>query len=70
MHESFNVNDPYDYTRDWFAWANGLFGEMVLQLVHSHPHLVLKPGAGVRRQALALVRKPVSLKSIQEAERR
>jgi meiotically up-regulated gene 157 (Mug157) protein len=34
MHESFNVNDPYDFTRKWFAWQNTLFGELILKLVN------------------------------------
>ncbi|RZM05737.1 MAG: glycoside hydrolase family 125 protein, partial [Pedobacter sp.] len=27
MHESFNMNDPKDFTRSWFAWSNTIFGE-------------------------------------------
>lgn len=42
MHESFNVNNVYDYTRDWFAWANGLFGELILQVIVEHPELVIQ----------------------------
>ncbi len=30
MHESFAVDDPSDFTRDWFAWANSLFAELVV----------------------------------------
>ena len=29
MHESFNVDDPSDFTRVWFAWANTLFAQML-----------------------------------------
>lgn len=29
MHESFNVDDPSDFTRTWFAWANTLFAQML-----------------------------------------
>jgi uncharacterized protein len=32
MHESFNKNDPAKFTREWFAWANTLFGELILKL--------------------------------------
>jgi meiotically up-regulated gene 157 (Mug157) protein len=33
MHESFNVNDPNDFTRPWFAWQNTLFGELIIKLI-------------------------------------
>lgn len=33
MHETFHKNDPKKFTRHWFAWANTLFGELVLKLV-------------------------------------
>jgi meiotically up-regulated gene 157 (Mug157) protein len=31
MHESFDPNDPAQYSRSWFAWANSLFAEFVLR---------------------------------------
>lgn len=40
MHESFNVNDPKQYTRPWFAWANSLFGELILKVEAERPHLL------------------------------
>ncbi|HFN2940853.1 TPA: glycoside hydrolase family 125 protein [Streptococcus pyogenes] len=30
MHEGFDVNDPYQYTREWFSWANMMFCELLL----------------------------------------
>ena len=32
MHESFNKDDATDFTRKWFAWANTLFGELVVDM--------------------------------------
>lgn len=33
MHESFNKNDPTNFTRAWFAWQNTLFGELIIHLI-------------------------------------
>ncbi len=33
MHESFHKDDPANFTRSWFAWANTLFGELILKLI-------------------------------------
>ncbi|MGM0138296.1 hypothetical protein IGI65_000710 [Enterococcus sp. DIV0755b] len=30
MHEGFNVDDPTQYTREWFSWANMMFCELVM----------------------------------------
>ncbi|WP_206317602.1 glycoside hydrolase family 125 protein [Streptomyces composti] len=30
MHEGFHADDPGDFTRPWFAWANSLFAELAL----------------------------------------
>lgn len=40
MHESFNKDDASKFTRKWFAWANTLFGELILKLYHERPHLL------------------------------
>jgi len=32
MHESFHKNNPAQFTRKWFAWANTLYGELILKL--------------------------------------
>lgn len=40
MHESFNMNDAGSFTRPWFAWANSLFGELILKLSSERPHLI------------------------------
>ncbi|MBR0298043.1 MAG: glycoside hydrolase family 125 protein [Bacteroidales bacterium] len=33
IHESFDVNDPNHFTREWFAWQNTLFGELIISLI-------------------------------------
>ncbi len=33
IHETFHKNDPKKYTRSWFAWANTLFGELILKII-------------------------------------
>jgi meiotically up-regulated gene 157 (Mug157) protein len=40
MHESFHKNDPTRFTRNWFAWANTLFGELILTVHERRPHLL------------------------------
>jgi hypothetical protein len=40
MHESFNKDDPSNFTRKWFAWANTLFGEFVLHVLAMRPKLL------------------------------
>lgn len=32
IHETVNAWSEADYTRSWFGWANGLFGELVLRI--------------------------------------
>jgi len=43
MHESFDQDDPVKFTREWFAWANGLFGELIIHLARRRPHLLRAP---------------------------
>lgn len=40
MHESFSKDDVNVYSRSWFAWANSLFGELILDLRTRKPHLI------------------------------
>ena len=40
MHESFMKDDPTQFTRKWFAWANTLFGELVLETYRTKPELL------------------------------
>jgi meiotically up-regulated gene 157 (Mug157) protein len=40
MHEAFNMDNPEKFTRPWFAWANTIFGELVLTTFQNRPHLL------------------------------
>jgi len=40
MHESFNKDNIGVFTRQWFSWANSLFGELILTLAQHKPHLL------------------------------
>jgi hypothetical protein len=42
MHEAFWKDDAAKFTRPWFAWANTLFGELILKLHAERPELVRK----------------------------
>jgi uncharacterized protein len=41
IHESFDKDNPGDFTRPWFAWANTLFGELVRDILNRKPNLLV-----------------------------
>jgi len=45
IHESVNVQSGKSYTRSWFAWANSVFAQTVLDLAQRKPHLLFGKGA-------------------------
>ncbi|MDR1009822.1 MAG: glycoside hydrolase family 125 protein [Opitutaceae bacterium] len=40
MHEAFHKDDPKNFTRSWFAWANTIFGEFIWKTFNERPHLL------------------------------
>ncbi len=42
MHESFHKDDANNFSRKWFAWANTLFGELIVKLFDEGNKLVLQ----------------------------
>ena len=43
IHESVHIDNPKSYTRPWFAWANSLFGELILEIESKYPKLLERP---------------------------
>ncbi len=39
MHETFQKDDPKDFTRSWFAWANTIYGEFLWKTFQENPSL-------------------------------
>ena len=35
MHESFSVDDPAEFTREWFAWANTICSEFFIDCINN-----------------------------------
>lgn len=40
MHESAHKDDPANFTRKWFAWANTIFGEFIWKTFREKPQLL------------------------------
>jgi uncharacterized protein len=40
IHEAFNKDNPQKFTRSWFAWANTIFGELVLKTFNERAQLL------------------------------
>jgi meiotically up-regulated gene 157 (Mug157) protein len=40
MHESVHAKEDGIWSRQWFSWANGLFGQMMLDLEKRRPHIL------------------------------
>lgn len=40
MHEAFDQDNPAKFTRAWFAWANTLFGELIVKVSEQYPALL------------------------------
>lgn len=40
MHEAFHKDDPTDFNRAWFAWANTLFGELIIKIFNERPKIL------------------------------
>lgn len=45
VHESVNVDRLRDYTRSWFAWANSVFAQTILDIAERKPHMLFGVGA-------------------------
>lgn len=55
LHESFNKDDVTKFTRPWFAWVNGIFGEFILKLAKERPYLIFAKEADMQGQEEAQI---------------
>ncbi|KAI4720768.1 hypothetical protein E4T48_02974 [Aureobasidium sp. EXF-10727] len=44
IHESIHVERGREYTRSWFAWANSVFAQTILDVAERKPHILFGPG--------------------------
>ena len=42
MHESFHIDNPSQFTRSWFSWANSFFGVFIDSILEKCPELITK----------------------------
>ncbi|KAK3336798.1 hypothetical protein B0T19DRAFT_489786 [Cercophora scortea] len=47
VHETVNAWSGTDWTRSWFGWANGLFGELVVKIAEDEERRGVKRGEGL-----------------------
>lgn len=40
MHEAFHKDNPDDFSREWFAWANTLFGELIIKIYYEQKEIL------------------------------
>jgi meiotically up-regulated gene 157 (Mug157) protein len=36
MHEGFHADNPFHFTRSWFAWSNSLFSSLVYRAMQTN----------------------------------
>jgi meiotically up-regulated gene 157 (Mug157) protein len=42
LHETFHQDAVGDFTRPWFSWVNTLFGELILKVLATRPHVLTR----------------------------
>jgi uncharacterized protein len=50
LHESYDVNSVFSWTRNWFSWMNGYFADLILKIARENPAIIFNNSNSIGRR--------------------